>query len=497
MKPRSKGTLSLARPERNRYFRLAVESSPSAMVMVDREGKIVLVNSQTEKLFGYKRRELLGHPVDILVPKSIRKRHPGLHGDFFAAPQARPMGAGRDLHAQRKDGTEFAVEIRLNPIETEEGTCVLSSILDITDRKRAEATLRESEERFRKLADTAPVMIWVSGPDKLCTFFNMVWLEFRGRTMEQELGNGWAEGVHPDDVDCCIATYSASFDARRRFRMEYRLRRADGEYRWILDDGVPCFSGDGIFVGYIGSCVDITENKRAGEVLQESQKELRALAGRLLLAQEEERNRIARDLHDDLNQTIALLAFDATSLALTPAPLPDEVRKSMYNLKTRIAELAMDVRHIAHQLHPSILEDLGLAPALRELCEGFSARNKIQAVFKQKEMPETLPMDVASCLYRLGQEALHNVLKHARASQVRMTLSGSRENVRLSIQDDGIGFGARSSGPGLGIVSMRERVRLVQGDFSLHSKRSEGTTLTVVIPLLWGQVETDTHTDSG
>jgi PAS domain S-box-containing protein len=136
---------------------------------------------------------------------------------------------------------------------------------DITRRKIAEVELRESEARFRTVADAAPVMIWMSGPDKLCNFFNKGWLDFTGRTMEQELGNGWAEGVHSDDLEHCLEVYGTSFNARQPFTMEYRFRRNDGEYRWVLDTGTPRFDTDGVFVGYIGSCIDMTEQKRTEE----------------------------------------------------------------------------------------------------------------------------------------------------------------------------------------------------------------------------------------
>jgi PAS domain S-box-containing protein len=588
-------------------FRLVVEAATSGMVMSDRNGKILLVNSRTEKLFGYEREELLGQSIEILAAESSRDLFLGLHKEFHVQPLAGVMGFAREVNARRKDGTQFPVEIGLTPIE--EGISMLISILDITERKRAEAELRESEERFRNMADTAPVLIWVAGPDKLCTFFNKVWLEFTGRTMEQELGQGWAQGVHRDDLDRCIATYSASFDARRRFRMEYRLRRADGEYRWILDDGAPRFTSEGIFAGYIGSCVDITERRLAeeerqkfvsladrslefvamsdldfrpfyvniagmrlvgldnleaarqiraqdcffpedqlfitneffprvlrdghGEVeirfrhfktgaaiwmlfnvfsisdscgtnvgwatvsinvterkqseraLQQSRQELRALAGRLIDAQEEERKRISRELHDDINQKLALLAFDTGSLVLAPPPSADRTREKFRDLQTRVVQLSEDVRQISHRLHPSILEDLGLTAALRELCEEFSAREGIEVVFEQEAVPQALPVDVASCLYRVSQEALHNVLKHARANRVRLKVSGSPEGIRLCIHDTGVGFDSESvsSRHGLGIVSMKERVRLVQGKFSIHSQPGQGTTIEISVPL--------------
>jgi len=136
------------------------------------------------------------------------------------------------------------------------------------------AQLRESEQRFRLLADSAPVLIWQSDEDKLCYYFNKSWLEFTGRTLEQEQGNGWAELVHPDDYQRCLDVYVTAFDRRESFSMEYRLRRHDGEYRWLIDTGVPRYTGDKTFLGYIGSCVDITERKQIEDKLARAHAEL-------------------------------------------------------------------------------------------------------------------------------------------------------------------------------------------------------------------------------
>lgn len=180
---------------------------------------------------------------------------------------------GRLWHAASQQYRYF--EARAVPILNADGSVRewVGTLTDTHDRRQAESALRESEVRFRQMTDAAPMLVWMSGPDKRCTYFNQAWLEFTGRTMDQELGHGWAEGVHPDDFQRCLDFYSNAFDQRQPFEMEYRLRRFDGQYRWILDIGVPRFTAAGDFLGYIGSCVDIDDRKQAEATLEQRVKE--------------------------------------------------------------------------------------------------------------------------------------------------------------------------------------------------------------------------------
>ena len=170
-----------------------------------------------------------------------------------------------EYRVRHRDGNYRHVWDRAVVVRDDQGqmTRVVGCNLDMTDRYLAEEALRESEARFRSMADNAPVLIWMSGTDKLCHYFNLSWLEFTGRSLEQERGHGWVEGVHPEDLDHCLQVYTSAFDDRQPFTMEYRLRRADGEYRWLLDTGIPRYTPDGSFAGYIGSCIDIHDRKQA------------------------------------------------------------------------------------------------------------------------------------------------------------------------------------------------------------------------------------------
>jgi PAS domain S-box-containing protein len=373
------------------------------------------------------------------------------------------------------------LEVNVVSVRTQGGKLVgtQSAVRDITERKLAEQSLRESEERFRLVANAAPVMIWKSGPDKLCNYFNQTWLEFTGRPLETELGNGWAESVHPDDLAKCLEIYTHSFESRWPFRMEYRLRRRDGEYRWIDDTGVPIVNPDGSFVGYIGSCVDITDRKRGEEAL-------RNVSGKLIEAQEKERVRIARELHDDINQRLAMLAIEIQQLKDIPRLSATKIRQRTEELFKRTTEISSDIQLLSHDLHSSSLDYLGLVPAMRSFCAEFAKHQKVEVDFGHSNVPSSLSPEVALGLFRVLQEGLHNAVKHSGVRKFEARLMGVPGGIQLSIRDSGKGLDleAAMSGHGLGLISMRERVKLLKGTISIVSKPKHGTEITVRIPVV-------------
>jgi PAS domain S-box-containing protein len=337
---------------------------------------------------------------------------------------------------------------------------------------------RESEQRFRLVANTAPVMIWMSGPDKLCNYFNQPWLDFAGRSLEAELGNGWSEGVHPEDLKDCLDTYTNSFDRHEPFKMQYRLRRHDGEYRWVLDIGVPRLNLNGSFSGYIGSCMDITDHKLAEEALAN-------MGRKLIEAHEEERTWIARELHDDINQQLALLTVQLGQWAQHPPNSGAEVTDHIRHVCKSLSELGRDIQALSHRLHSSKLDYLGLGAAMGGFCRELSVQQKVEINFSHKGIPRNLPKEISLCLFRVLQEALQNAIKHSGERHFKVELSGTSGEIELTVHDEGIGFDQQHefNRHGLGLISMRERLQLVGGEFSIKSEPSHGTTISARVPL--------------
>jgi len=379
----------------------------------------------------------------------------------------------------RSDGSTIWLETSVKGFFDDKGKLLrlVSVIADISDRKKAEQALRESEERFRLVANTAPVLIWMAGTDKLCTYLNRPWLEFTGRPLEADLGNGWTELVHPDDRSRLLDTYMQVFDRRGRFEMEYRLRRHDGEYRWVSDLGVPRFNPDGSFAGYIGSCIDVTERKIAEEALTN-------MGRKLIEAHEEERRWIGRELHDDINQRIALLSIELDRWKQSVGSSSD-IHDHIQNISQRLVELGEDIQALSHRLHSSKLEYLGIAIAAQSFCREVSERHKVQISFSHSEIPRNLPKEIALCLFRVLQEALQNAVKHSGVQDFKVELRGRTEEIHLSVVDAGSGFDSKDAVNrlGVGLISMRQRLQLVNGELSIVSELGRGTAVYARVPM--------------
>ena len=332
------------------------------------------------------------------------------------------------------------------------------------------------QQPFRAIADAAPAMLRVADTDGRCTYLNRGWLDFTGGRPEEESASGWSDAVHPDDRGRVREISERSVAGASSFAIEYRLRRRDGEYRWIVDSGAPWHDAHGRVAGYIDSVVDVSDRRRAEDTLHE-------LGGRLIAAQEEERRDIARELHDDVSQRLALLSVEIEHLELHRGHASDRGER-WKALSRAAAGIATDVHRISHRLHPSRLDALGLVAAISGLCQELFSQQSLHVRFTHLAVPHAIPGDVALCLYRIVQEALQNVIKHSGRMEAEVHLEGSVNGLLLRIADPGGGFTPeRREGVGLGLLSMRERAHALGGDFVVQTAPGRGTRIGVRIAL--------------
>lgn len=346
-------------------------------------------------------------------------------------------------------------------------------------RIAAEALVRESEERFRLIASTAPVIIWMSDPDKRGTYVNESWTLITGHRPDIALSDEWMQFVHPDDREPFVETYSRAFDQREPFHAEYRMRRRDGECRWLFIRGVPRYDGQGAFAGYIGSTVDVTERKAAEEMRS-------TLSQRLLEAQEQERARLARELHDDINQRLAVHVWSLESVKQRLQVSAPELAQQLVKIIKAATALTKDVQRLSHRLHSSNLLTLGLEVAADEMCRELGEQSGTPIAFTSEGMAEAVPEDLSVCLYRVLQEAVQNALKHSGSPRLAVSLHRADDAITLTVQDAGTGFDPQKAldGHGLGLISMKERLKLVDGQLTIESRSPGGTVIRARVPLL-------------
>jgi PAS domain S-box-containing protein len=357
-------------------------------------------------------------------------------------------------------------------------------------KRKVEVSLLESEEQCRTMAEAAPALIWVSDENGQVTYLNNRILEFTGASAEALLGKGWAAYVHPEDLTGVMVARTRAMDQREGLSMKFRLRRKDGAYRGMLYFKTPRFHVDGAFAGFIGSAVDISDQQTAQEALEE-------LGGRLIDAQEQERSRIARELHDDICQRLAILTLEIEQSMKASASMgvPNDHMQEVWQ---HCSEITGDVQALSHELHSSMLDHLGIVAATRNFCNEFSAKQGVAIKFSYSHIPASIARNTSLCLFRVTQEALHNAVKHSGVRSYEVDLQGRRDGLDLEIRDAGVGLdlGDVKKTGGLGLISMQERVHLVKGVFAIISKPNGGTIIHASVPLSVKRNKSGSHSET-
>jgi len=458
-----------------------VASSDDAIISKNLDGVVTSWNKSAERIFGYTPEEAIGQHITLIIP---RERH-SEESDILARLRRGERVDHFHTVRRRKDGSLLDVSLTISPVRDSSGRVIGASKVarDITAQKQAEQALRESEQRFRVITDASPILVWMAGTDKLCYYFNKGWLDFVGRTLEQESGNGWAENVHPEDFDRCLQIYVSNFDLRRPFEMEYRMRHHTGQYRWILDRGVPRYAPDGTFEGYVGGCLDIHDQKEAAEKIRIADD-----VTRLLKVQDQERRRIARELHDSAGQTLTVLGLSLAQLVERAQVIAPELAKEGKEIEAVVQQLHREIRTTSYLLHPPLLDECGLASALSCYIEGLAERSHIAITLDVAANVGRLPGDMELAIFRLVQECLTNIHRHSGSETALIRVAREGESVRIEVRDQGKGISPerlseiRSQSSGVGIRGIRERIRQFHGEMKIESNGS-GTSVIVSIPM--------------
>ena len=360
-----------------------------------------------------------------------------------------------------------------------EALLIAGLLLQSARKRKAEAVLRESEERFRVMADSTPSLVWMCDARGRITYLNDRRIAFTGPEPDTGYGDNWITYVHPDDVEPMLGKLYEALKVKQPFSQEYRLRRSDGIYRWMFDVASPRVNGDGSFGGFIGSAIDTTDQKLA-------QKALEKVSGQLIEAQEKERSRIARDLHDDICQRLALLSMEIERANRTSNGPSAATKQNLEQIKKHCSEIAIDVQSLSHQLHSAKLDYLGVVAAVKGLCTEYSRQHQASIEFTDRNVPRHLPKDISLCLFRIAQEALQNAVKYSGADRFFVAVWAVEGEIQLVVRDEGEGFDVEEAkkNRGLGLMSMQERIHLVHGRFAVDSKPGKGTRIFAAVPFV-------------
>ncbi len=505
---------------------------PDSVIASDAEGTIVFANDLTLQLFGYSHAELAGKKVEFLLPERFRKAHHEHRENYFAAPRTRPMGIGLNLVGRKKDGSEFPVDISLSPVFAQDGVVVLAAIRDHTRQKSAE---RELSERAAQQAAVAELVMQAISDVDLSKLFKAVTtriartlgvefsavLEFRPEigSLRLQEGAGWNKDFAGEMITSSpefVSGYTllsrkvivtADFAQEVRFSRDPLLERSgvascisaiigEGASPWgvlgVYSDRKHGFSVDHThFVQTVASVLAGTIQRQAAEEEnRRSRTQLHALALRLQAVREEEQKRIAREIHDELGQSLTVLKFDLAYMARHFAELIDRDERGAFNerlssMEQSISNAIRQTQSIASSLRPSVLDDLGLAAAVEWQAGEFQSRTGIQTEVSLAAHPVFSDPRRGTEIFRIMQEALTNVARHARATQVRISLEENDGHLCLTVKDNGKGVedSDLTRPDALGLLGMRERADSVGADLAIEGRPGEGTVVRLRIPI--------------
>lgn len=398
----------------------------------------------------------------------------------MAAAQRERQRFSEDFRVVCPDGSIRWLHLEGKYIYAPDGDAerMLGVTIDITERKQAAEALEKTEEEFSLAFQAARLGWWVWNEETGYVTLSNGTRAVLGLNAGTEISlDHFLNTVHPEDRERVYRKWWQSFDEGARFLVEYRVLRPDGAVRWVESRGLAYSGSRGRLLQIVGVTMDISERKHSEDAL-------RTLGGRLIQAQEQERIRISRELHDDICQRLALLGVELESLRDSPELTDQRLREVAAHLAQFTIEIGSSVQALSHELHSSKLEILGTTPAMKSFCGEFSRRHHVKVEFGSN-VSKPLPHDVSVCLYRVLQEGLHNAVKHSGAREFFVQLRNEPGAVELTVRDFGAGFdaAAMTAERGLGLVSMQERVNLVNGTFAIESEPAHGTTVRARIPL--------------
>lgn len=484
LKDRTASEASLREGEERMHGLL--DAMPDALLIVDPDFRINFANAATQRMFGYAAGELIGQAVRLLVPERFRGSHEGLMRVYGQHPRGRRMGSGIALFGRRKDGTEFPADISLTPLSGEKGASVVVAVHDLTALKDAEEVQRKNDQLFRGVLESAPdAMVVVDGRGRI-QMVNSQTENLFGYTRQELLGMS-VDDLVPQSLRAGHASHRARYLRDPQVRpmgqgLELFGRRRDGTEFPVDISLSPMITDDGPMV--IGAVRDVTDRKVAEKRLAVTQEvaERRRLMAHLVQAQEEERRKIAADIHDDSIQ--AMTAASLRLQQLRKHMTSDQQRELIGRLDEAVRESITRLRRLMFDLRPPTLDRTGLGPALREMLDRLRADTDIEFVLDDRLATEP-SSDLRVELYRITQEALTNVRKHSNAKNVRVDVQRAERGFHIRVSDDGAGFDvvANQNKPGhLGLVAMRERASIAGGWLTVESTPGAGTVVDFWLP---------------